>query len=132
MAGKRGQKSVKETEVAPHYRESFLADLDGRVRIARTLVHRWRDFTGDLGGVANLSYQEQSLCKRAVHLERLIEKKESTLAHGGTVDVNAYLAALNTLSSLLGKLGLRRRAKQVPSLSDYVSGRTIPNKEDSK
>jgi len=59
----------------------------------------------------------------------LIEKKESTLAHGETVDVNAYLAALNTLSSLLGKLGLRRRAKQVPSLSDYVSGRTTTNKE---
>jgi hypothetical protein len=87
MSSKPGQKSALSTEVSAQYDESFMEELDGRVRAARTLRQRLRELTNDLGGLANLSYQEQSLCKRAIHIERLIEKKELTLSHGGKVEV---------------------------------------------
>ena len=103
-----------------------MAELDGRVRVARSLRDRLRALTSDLGGVTNLSYQEQSVCKRAVHLERLIEKKESTLAHNGTVDENSYYSAITTLSSLFSKLGLKRRPKVIGTLAELLSQRQEP------
>jgi hypothetical protein len=120
MAGKPGQKSKKVSEVANRYRENFLDSMDGRAEVTRTLRERFSTLTADLGGISNLSYQEHSLCRRIIHLERLIEKDELTLAHNGTIDRHAHFAALNSLSSLFSKLGLRRRAKQIPSLSDYL------------
>lgn len=113
MGGKLGQKSEKPTEIANRYTTGFMEELDGRVRAARTLRERLRGLVTDLGGWGSLSYQERSLAKRILHLERLIEKKESTLAHGGNVDESTYLAALNTFSGLLSKVGLKRRAKLI-------------------
>ena len=73
-----------------------------------------------------LSYQERSLCKRAIHLERLIEKRELTLALNGAVDEPGYFNAINALSGLYTKLGLKRRVKQL-SLKDYLnSSKTEP------
>jgi hypothetical protein len=121
MSGKPGRYSTKPTDVENKYHGAVLDKLDGRVRLARTLRERMRALTNDLGGVNDLSYQEQSLCKRAVHLERLLERKESALAHGGTCDESTYLNSINALSGLYSKLGLRRRAKQVLTLQEYVS-----------
>jgi hypothetical protein len=111
MGGKQGAKSDKATEIAERYHEDFMSQLDGRVRVARTLRDRLRALTNDLGGVGGLSYQELSLCKRAVYLERLIEKKELSLAHNGTIDQNLYFSAINSLSALFNRLGLKRRPK---------------------
>jgi hypothetical protein len=121
MSSKPGQKSALSTEVSAQYDESFMEELDGRVRAARTLRQRLRELTNDLGGLANLSYQEQSLCKRAIHIERLIEKKELTLSHGGKVDEQGYYSALTTLSSLFSKIGYRRRPKVVGTLAEVLS-----------
>lgn len=126
MAGKKGQQGTKAREVAERYDERFLDDMDGRFETVRTLRQRLAALTNDLGGVANLSYQEQSVCKRAVHLERLIEKKESTLAHGGNVDENAYFSAITTLSSLFSKVGLKRRPKVVGTLAELLSQQQEP------
>ncbi len=123
MAGKQGAKSEKGTEVVTRYDEDFMAGLDGRVRVARSLRDRLRALTNDLGGIPNLSYQELSLCKRAVHLERLIEKRESTLAHGGTLDENSYYSAITTLSSLFAKVGYKRRPKVVGTLAQLLGAK---------
>jgi len=98
-----------------------MAQLNGRVRVARSLRDNLRALMNDLGGPGNLSYQEQSLCKRAVHLERLIAKRELTLAHGGTLDENCYYSAITTLSSLFSKVGLKRRPKVVGTLAEVLS-----------
>jgi hypothetical protein len=121
MAGKPGRYSTKPTDVENRYHGAVLDELDGRVRLARTLRERMRALTNDLGGVKELSYQEQSLCKRAVHLERLLEQKEAMLAHGGTCDESSYLNAINALSGLYSKLGLKRRARVLPTLREYVT-----------
>src|SRR5262245_36495301 len=105
MAGKQGALSPKGTwEPAPFNTDSS-SEMDGRFVEARSLRQRLGGLVSSLGGANNLSYQEMSLCRRAVHLERLIEKRESTLAHGGDVDLNGYLGSLNTLSSLYSKVG---------------------------
>src|SRR5215472_2092246 len=126
MAGKLGQKSEKPSEVSKRYRENFLDAMDGRAEVTRTLHERLSALIADLGGLDNLSYQERSLCKRIIHLERLIEKDELTLAHNGPIDRYAHFAALNSLSSLFGKLGLKRRARNI-SLKDYLSTKPEPD-----
>lgn len=99
-----------------------MESMDGRVRVARELRDRLHALASDLGGLASLSYQEQSLCKRLVHLERLVELKELKLAQGGRLDENLYFNAINSLSGLLTKIGLKRRVK-VLSLADYLNGK---------
>ena len=117
MSGKPGQQTTKAIEVGSRYDENFVSELDGRYRTAKTLRQRLRELTNDLGGLPGLSYQERSLCKRAIHLERVVEKFESTLAHGGSVEFNHYFGLVNTLSGLWSKLGMKRRAKVVRDLA---------------
>lgn len=121
MAGKQGQRSQKDTEIVALYDAEFMSQLDGRVKVARTLRQRLGALTNDLGGLANLSFQEQCICKRVVHLERLIEKKEMALAHNRKVDEGCYYAAITTLSALLSKVGLKRRPKLVSTLAEVLN-----------
>jgi len=124
MSGKLGQRSDKAVEIAERYTEGFLEDMDGRRTAARALRDRLHALASDLGGISALSYQEISLCKRVVHLEGLIQMKELSLAQNQKVDELSYFHAITVLSSLLSKLGLRRRARQLPSLSEYLSNKT--------
>ena len=112
-------KGTKPREVARRFRETFLTDLDGRYPVVRGLKYRHACYTSDLGGTANLSAMEQTLVKRIVHLEHLVEQKESALIGGAAVDISEYLSAVNCLSGLLSKIGLKRRARNV-SLKDVL------------
>ena len=123
MSGKKGQKGLGSVDINPQYSQDFIEELDGRVRTARTLKDRLRALASDLGGVSELSYQERSLVKRCIHLERLIEKQEMTLAQGGTVNDQSYYSGITTLTSLFSKLGLRRRARPVENLMDYTKAK---------
>ena len=123
--GKGQGKSALPTDVPVRYDEGFLDELDGRAEVTRTLRQRHGALVGDLGGLDCLSYQEQSVCRRIIHLERLIERQESILLQGGSVDLNYYLSAVNCLSGLLSKIGLKRKAKQL-SLKDYLCANNKP------
>jgi hypothetical protein len=122
VSGIKGQQGTGAKEIGEQYSANFMDELDGRYRTAKTLKQRLRALTNDLGGTTELSYQELSLIQRCIHLERLLERRESTLAHGGAIDDQSYFSGITTLSSLFSKLGLRRRAKQVRSLSAYLKG----------
>ena len=126
MSGKPGCKSQKPTELAERYEAGYLDQLDGRVRVAKNLRERLGALVSDLGGLAALSYQERSLCRRVIHLERIIDKKELTLAHNGTIDEQSYYSALNALSGLFSKLGLKRRARKIASLEEYLKQQPEP------
>jgi len=125
MGGKNSGKGTKPREVARRFRPSFLSDLDGRYPVVRGLKYRYACYTSDLGGTATLSAMEQTIVKRIVHLEHLVEQKESALLSGGTLDVHEYLSAVNTLSGLLSKIGLKRRAKSI-SIKDYLNAQPAP------
>src|SRR5262245_37918708 len=121
MSGKPGQKSEKATEIAEHYDVDFLESMDGRVRTVRTLRQRLGQLTADLAGFDSLSYMERSLCRRIIHLERLLERREMTLSHGGSIDDQAYFSGITTLSSLYTKLGLKRRAKVIGTSAEQLT-----------
>ena len=123
MAGKQGAKSEKAVEIPARFDMNFLEAMDGRGHAVKTLRQRLGALMSDLGGGPELSYQEQSLCKRFVHLERLIERKESSFMHNGTPVEIDYLNAINTLSGLCTKLGMKRRAKVVGTLAELLSRR---------
>lgn len=113
-------KGTKPRQVAKRFRPSFLSDLDGRYPVVRGLKQRFACYLSDLGGAASLSTMEQTIVKRIVHLEHLVEQKESALIAGAGTNINEYLASINTLSGLLSRIGLKRRAKML-SLKDYLS-----------
>lgn len=127
MSGKAGQLGSKPTEVPLRFGERFLADMDGRSEVARTLRDRLQALVSDLGGLSSLSYQEVSLCRRLIHLERLVEQKELRLAQGGKLDENLYFNSINSLSGLLSKIGLKRRVK-ILALKDYLEAKATPAK----
>lgn len=118
-------KGTKPRTVARRFRPSFLSELDGRYPVVRGLKYRYGCYLSDLGGGTNLSTMEQTIIKRIVHLEHLVEQKESALIAGTGTDINEYLASVNCLSGLLSKIGLKRRAKQL-SLKDYLSAKPEP------
>ncbi|MBX3347784.1 MAG: hypothetical protein KF747_03485 [Nitrospira sp.] len=118
-------KGTKPRAVARRFRPSFLSDLDGRYPVVRGLKYRYGCYLSDLGGLANLSTMEQTIVKRIVHLEHLVEQKESALIAGTGTDINEYLSSINCLSGLLSKIGLKRRSKQI-SLRDYLTTKPEP------
>ena len=109
-------KGTKPRAVARRFRPSFLSDLDGRYPVVRGLKQRFACYLSDLGGTANLSTMEQTIIKRIVHLEHLVEQKESALLAGTGANINEYLASVNTLSGLSAKLGFRRPRTAHPGL----------------
>jgi hypothetical protein len=127
MAKKQKGKAPKATDLPARYDAAFSkGKMDGRGRVAKSLHERGGAFISDLGGLASLSSQELSLVKRILHLERMIEKRELSMAHGGPIDENAHIAGLNCLSGLFSKLGLKRRVKQI-QLSDYLKTKPGPD-----
>lgn len=118
-------KGTKPRQVAKRFRPTFLSDLDGRYPVVRGLKQRLACYLSDLGGTANLSTMEQTVVKRIVHLEHLVEQKESAIIRGTATDITEYIASVNCLSGLLTKIGLRRRAKLI-SLKDYLDSKPEP------
>jgi hypothetical protein len=102
---------------------SLFADrtVDQRSKWARRFVDLFGLHTEDLGGVDRLSEAQKSLVRRAASLEVELEKQESALAQGETVDIDAYGRAANTLRRLLEVLGIEKKAKTVEvTLADII------------
>lgn len=124
--GKGQGKSDLPTDIPARYDEAFLEEMDARSEVYKMMSQRLGALVTSLGGLDGLSYQERSLCKRAIHLERLIEKRELTLALDGTIDEPGYFNAVNVLSGLYSKLGMKRRTKLI-SLKDVLSQQPAPS-----
>jgi hypothetical protein len=111
----------KLTVVMPaDYEPDFEKRLDRRTVIGTALMERLGALHSDLGGLEGLSHVKQSLCKRAVWLEVVVESHEQHLANGVAVDVGAYTQALNTLLGVYRVLGVERRAKPVRRLREHM------------
>jgi len=105
------------------YTNAWLAKLDGRTGIAQVMRERYADLTDDLGGADRLSYAQRSLAERALWLEYWLAQQEQTLATGGEFDVGKWTQAANSLQGIFSKLGLERKARDVPNLQDYIKAR---------
>lgn len=101
----------------------WLSQLDGRRGVSQAMRQRYRQFTDDLGGESTLSYAQLSLVSRALFLEYWLQQQEQTLAAGNEVDMGKYTQSINALQGILQKLGLERKAKEHPSLGEYLKAK---------
>lgn len=108
-------------EIPTQFEPRFLEHMDQRTVAARELRQRLNAITDDLGGADQLSYARRSLVRRAVWLESWLETQEAKAAQGEDVDIGRQTQALNALLGLYKTIGLERRAKEVPSLHDYLN-----------
>ena len=114
----------KTQPVSAQFANGWLDGLDGRLGIARELRQRFQALTDDLGGTSSLSYAERSLCERALWLEYWLSTQEKELADGGALfDVGKWTQAANSLQGIYSKLGLKRVAKNVPTLHEWMAAR---------
>jgi len=114
---------MTQTQAIPkEYSPDWLERLDGRTRLAQVINSRYHQLTTDLGGVDALSYQQRSLCKRAIYLEAMLEQWETALGKGEDVDSGKITNCLNSLLGVYRTLGLNRQTREV-SLSDVLKAR---------
>lgn len=121
----------KNKELPGRYENDWLSKLDGRTRLAQAARQRMGQLVADLGGADAISYQERSICKRIVWLETMIEHRESQLARGEDIDESRHAANINTLVGLLRSIGLQRRARDVPTLHEYLRQKQREQEQDA-
>ena len=110
----------KATNPPDKFANGWISQLDGRTGIAQELRQRYKSLVNDLGGHRNLSYQQRSLVERSLWLEYFLQQQEQVLATGGDFDSGRWTQAVNSLQGIYAKLGLERKAKEVPNLSDFI------------
>lgn len=123
MSGKPGQRPSQPTTPPERFEPGFIATTDMRFALPKLLRARLQELVGDLGGADALSYQERSLAERLIHLEWQIGEWEALARDGKPVDHARYLHAVNALNGLVRSLGLKRRAKPVPTLAEFLADR---------
>ena len=104
----------------------------GRVDGRRAEAKRYRDLcaglASDLGG--DLSIAQEQLVRRAAGLSVQCEVLEARLVNGGTVDVDELCKLTNTLSRVLGQLGLRRIPRDVTPPMDPHTAALMDDDDD--
>ncbi|TDT41502.1 hypothetical protein DES49_1597 [Halospina denitrificans] len=113
----------KQSDIPSKFNHGWLQDLDSRTALARELRERYKALTDDLGGADRLSYAQASLAERALWLERFLVLQEQELANGREFDASRWVQACNSLQGILTKLRLERKAKEVPSLGEYLKAK---------
>lgn len=113
---------TKQSDIPKAYAPDWMERMDLRTRAAQIINARYHELTTDLGGTSHLSYQQRSLCKRAIHLEAMLEQWESALAKGEEVDSGKITNCLNSLLGVYRTLGLHRQTREV-SLADVINRR---------
>ncbi len=105
--------------------------IDRRTTIGKALA-AWRsELLADLGGIEAVSTQELALVEEAVKTKLILDSVDAWLLQQRTLinkrsrsvlpAVRDRQALVATLRGLLGDLGLQRRMKAAPALSDYLA-----------
>ncbi len=107
--------------------------IDRRTSLGKALT-QWRaDLIQDLGGESAISTQERALVDLSVRTKLMLDSIDAWVL-GQPSLVNARKRAVlpvvrervqfaDALAKYLAQLGLKRRAKQVPDLNDYLASR---------
>jgi hypothetical protein len=106
-------------------RLATLDQIDGRTIAAK----RTRDLIAaielDLGGADSLSTAEKQIIQRAALTGALAEDLEAKWLAGAPIDPALYATLGNAQRRLFESVGLRRRAKLVPSLAEYLERKQL-------
>jgi hypothetical protein len=102
----------------------LLTGVDGRSAWSRRFRDLIQIHTEDLGGEANTSAAERSIVRRAAALTTELEAMEArfAIAGGATAEeLDVYSRVSNTMRRHLESIGIKRRPREVLSLSEYLS-----------
>jgi hypothetical protein len=104
--------------------------LPPEVDMRSTWARRFRDVleahVEDLGGEAATSVAERSIIRRASVLTVQLELMETRFALAGDAtaeELDLYSRCASNMRRLLESVGIRRRPRQVLSLSEYLTGK---------
>jgi hypothetical protein len=111
--------------------------IDRRTAVGKALA-AWRsELLADLGGIEAVSTQELALVEEAVKTKLILDSVDAWLLQQPTLIrhkaktvlpvVRDRQALVATLRGLLGDLGLKRRTKSEPTLSEYLRQRAPEN-----
>jgi hypothetical protein len=80
---------------------------------------------GDMGGADLLSEGQRQLARRCATIAIACERMEGEAAAGNLIDLDAYGTLTDRLGRAFQRLGLKRQAKPIESLQEYLA-RTYP------
>ena len=92
--------------------------LDGRCQAARFWDAMIADIENDLGGHAELSMIEQTLVQAYVSAALTLQNLNTRLLLGEEIDFSQHSQCVSAMTRVASRLGIRRRAKQIPGLHD--------------
>jgi hypothetical protein len=128
MGNRHGLKALKR-----RVRTRGLDALDRRSGAARDLVVWKEELVTALGGEANITPQENALIEMIVRQRIFIDHVDGFLLSQETLVVKKKRAIIPVLrerqslvdgfARLLGQLGMKRREKPIPTLSEYLEQR---------
>ena len=130
MSGKRGMRSNRPKAPPRDSRPDadFLALLDGRYGWVKAIKAREAQHISDLGGTDSLSAAQYSLARRAASIEAWITATEACVLGGDAINdkdlVKLWMYATTTLAAIYQRLGIKRQTKDVPTLDEYLKGKT--------
>lgn len=106
---------------------ALFSNADGRSVASR----RFRDIiaalVSDLGGSDICSEAQLSLCRRAAAMTVALEGREAEMVDKpDDFDLDEYGRAAGNLRRILETLGLKRVAKPIPDLQDYIRRERMP------
>lgn len=99
------------------FKAGFLADLDKRTELAKSLRSNYDAIVADIGGTDDVGHIKASLVERFVWLEAILQTIEHELVNG-TIDkaeaLGRWIQAVNSLTGLAKVLGVERKATARP------------------
>ena len=101
---------------------TLLPDIDGRSKAARRFKDVAFAIVEDMGGEDCVSEGQRQLIRRAAGLSVVLEQREAALVNGDDIDSEEWVRLTNVLVRVLSVLGLRRRARKIPSLREILRG----------
>ena len=115
------KKKRNKATLPRRFRRDFLMKLSGREGLGHSLTQDLRAIESDMGGIESMSHAQQTLAQRAVWLTEILREHERRVAAGHGIDLGAYVRGVQTLTTLLKTLGLRRTARTLPTLAEYAA-----------
>jgi hypothetical protein len=97
------------------------SELDGRSNAAKTFDRLVSEIETDLGGHEQLSAIERTLIEAYAGAYVSLCNLSTRLALGESIALSEHSAAVGAMVRVASRLGLRRRAREVPDLQQYLT-----------
>ena len=113
-----------------------LALLPGQESQLAAIAEDRMELFNDLGGIEHAGLLKRKAANKTLELETIADTLIANLIREGVLTakgksraaLSAYLSVVDRLMRLYSMLGLERRAKQVPSIEDFIKSRTTEGK----